>query len=86
MILELTPPKNKKMRQQMGEVIGYKGTADERLEAWATMLFLKKSVDWSKRTDPVVFKSSIEKEQQFLADERSAYCQTPRAELSIRYA
>jgi hypothetical protein len=70
----------------MGEVIGYKGTADERLEAWATMLFLKKSVDWSKRTDPEVFKSSIAKEQQFLADERSAYCQTPRVQYELRRA
>lgn len=70
----------------MGEVIGYKGTADERLEAWATMQFLAKSVAWSKRTDPVVFRSSIEKEEQFLVDELSAYCGTPRTEVSVRYA
>lgn len=70
----------------MGEVIGYKGTADERLEAWATMLFLKKSVAWSKRSDPEVFKSSIQKEQQFLADERSAYCEIPRVKYELRRA
>lgn len=57
----------------MTNVIGYKGTPDERLESWLTLLLLRKTIAWSKAENAVMFKPTIERETAWYNEEFRNY-------------
>lgn len=52
----------------MGEVVGFKGTADDRLLSWMTMLMLRKTLAWAKTA-----KVNLPSEEDWLKTELDNY-------------
>lgn len=57
----------------MGTVIGYKGTPKERRENWLLMLFLRKSIAWTKEQPRELFRSCLQKETEAYKEIYSDY-------------
>ena len=58
----------------MGDIIGFKGSADDRLLAWITMVELRKSIKWAQaQPEAEFFTETIDMERNLYQKEFTNY-------------